>query len=130
MSLFSCSHDEPYDEMLSLYEDLLENGANTNVQDKHGRTPLHHVVTELFESSFAISDDDIQIIKLLLKYKADPNAQDKHGRTAIMCFEPSRIRYCYKYLIFDALRDLTNLNIKDAEGRTFDDKYWKIVIEE
>jgi hypothetical protein len=68
MSLFSYSHNEPYYEMLSLFENLLEcNKADPNEQDDDGMTPLHHVVTELFESSWCVSDDDIKIFKLLQK---------------------------------------------------------------
>lgn len=125
MSLFSYSHNEPYYEMLSLFENLLEcNKADPNEQDDDGMTPLHHVVSELFESSWCVSDDDIKIIKLLLKYKANPNIQDRWGRTPIMCFEPDSIRYCNKYLIFDALKDITDMSLKD------NDKYWRIKLEE
>jgi hypothetical protein len=33
-------------------------------------------------------------------------------------------------MIFDILRNVTNLELKDNNGRTFNDKYWKINIEE
>ena len=41
-----------------------------------------------------------------------------------MCFEPDSIRYCNKYLIFDALKDITDMSLKD------NDKYWQIKLEE
>ena len=129
MSLFDYSHYEPYEEMLSKYIELLERGEDPNERDENGNTVLHKVVSEMFESSCAITEDDIKIIKLLLENNADTNAQDRRGRTPIMCFDSS-IRYSNKYLIFDILRDKTDLEIKDEEGRTFNDKYWEIKIEE
>lgn len=132
MSFFYYVHGDPYDEMLSLFEELLEDkNADPNEKNDDGMTPLHHIATELFEAScIAVTDDDIYFIKLLLKHGANPNIQDNKGRTPIMCFDPENTRYCNAYIIFDALRDITDLSIKDKKGETFNDKYWKIKLEE
>lgn len=132
MSLFTYIHGEPYDEMLSLFEELLEEQkVDPNEKNEEGMTPLHHIATELFEAScIAVTDDDIYLIKLLLKHGANPNSQDKYGRTPIMCFDPENSRYCNTHMIFDILRDITDLTLKDNNGNTFNDKYWKIKIEE
>lgn len=52
---------------------LLEHGANPNIQDDIGQTPLHIVVLR--------RHDDI--IPLLMKYHADPNIKDKFGETPL-----------------------------------------------
>jgi ankyrin repeat protein len=128
MSFFNYIHGESCEEMISLLE---EQNVNPNEKNKYGMTPLHHVATELFEAScMSVTDDDIYLIKLLLKHGADPNIQDNFGRTPIMCFDPENTRYCNTYMIFDILRNITNLELKDNNGRTFNDKYWEIKIEE
>lgn len=128
MSLFNYIHGESHDEMISLLD---EQNVDPNEKNEDGMTPLHHVTTELFEAlCIAVTDDDIYIIKLLLKHGADPNIQDNLGRTPIMCFDPENIRYCNTYMIFDVLRNVTDLELKDNKGRTFNDKYWEINIEE
>ena len=130
MSLFDYTHDN-HDEMVSLFQELLsEKKVDPNETNEHGMTPLHHVVTELFDSDFTVHKDDMYIIKVLLEHGANPDIQDKWGRTPIMCFEPKKVRYCNKYMIFDALRDCTNLTLKDKKGKTFHDNYWKITVEE
>lgn len=48
---------------------LIENGANINIQDSVGRTPLY----------FALSNDRFKIAILLLDLDADPNIGDKVG---------------------------------------------------
>lgn len=54
-------------------EFLIQNGADPNVKDSHGWTPLHRAV--LWEH--------IQIVKLLLRSNADPNAADEDGFTPL-----------------------------------------------
>ena len=129
MSLFDYDHDR-HSQCVSLFEELLEKNADPNQTDENGMTPLHHVVTTLFDTSFGIDLEQVDIIQLLLEYGANPSAQDKWGRTPIMCFEPQHVRYCNKYMIFDALRDRTDLELQDKKGQTFHDKYWKIKMEE
>lgn len=52
---------------------LLAVGANPNVRDKHGRTPLHRVAAG-GDSVYAAD-----IVSLLLRSGADPNARDLNG---------------------------------------------------
>jgi len=50
---------------------LLAAGANPNVKDLDGKTPLH----------IAAEQCNADIAELLLKHGADPNARDEHGFT-------------------------------------------------
>lgn len=58
---------------LNILEYLLDNGANINVQDKNGHTPLH----------VAISQNDIEVIEMLLERRIKINTQTKVGNTAM-----------------------------------------------
>jgi len=52
---------------------LLSKGANPNIQNRLGETPLHQ----------AADNDQYKIAELLLKYKSDPNIQQNDGDTAL-----------------------------------------------
>ena len=52
---------------LAATEFLLDLGADPNLQDKDGRSPLHQ----------AVDNSQIKLLKLLLKNKADPNLFQK-----------------------------------------------------
>jgi ankyrin repeat protein len=52
---------------------LLEHGADPNIKNKDGITPLHWAV---FKSGV-----HVEVVKLLLEHGADPNIQNKKGRT-------------------------------------------------
>lgn len=56
-----------------IVEYLLQNGADPNVKDAHGWTPLHRAV--LWEH--------VLIVKLLLNAGVDPNAADDDGYTPL-----------------------------------------------
>jgi hypothetical protein len=58
----------------ALVEQLLEQHAAVNIQDKYGKTPLMYAA--------AMGAEDI--VKVLLSTGANPNIQDKNGRTALM----------------------------------------------
>jgi hypothetical protein len=51
----------------------LEEGADPNIRDRDGNTPLH----------FAASKGCAEVARLLLEHGADPNAQDKSGETPL-----------------------------------------------
>ena len=53
--------------------ELLAAGADPNVRDKDGRTPLHQ----------AVLGNSVGLIGLLLEAKADVNAADAHGWTPL-----------------------------------------------
>lgn len=55
-------------------KDLLKHGADPNIQDEHGLTPLMR----------AVNYNHIENVKDLLKHGADPNIQDQHGLTPLM----------------------------------------------
>ena len=55
---------------------LIEHGANVNLQDKYGRSALHHAVHG--------SDASLEILKCLIEIGADVNARTKIKRTPLM----------------------------------------------
>ena len=83
---------------------LLEYGANPNLKDVSGQTPLH----------LAIVDDKIEIVKLLLEYLVDYNLKDNLGNTPlILAIKKNRIEIVELLLQYGA-----DLNLKDDEGRS------------
>jgi ankyrin repeat protein len=60
---------------------LLNKGANVNIQNRIGKTPLINTVSS---SSVGTTEQRMKMIDLLLKYGADVNIQDHNGNTAII----------------------------------------------
>ncbi|MBE5867048.1 MAG: hypothetical protein E7292_12805 [Lachnospiraceae bacterium] len=60
---------------------LLENGADVNAMDHHGKTPLVYVI----HKNDYNSDETLQaeIVKLLLEYGADPDIRGLYNETAL-----------------------------------------------
>lgn len=92
---------------------LIANGANVNVVDKEGRTPLF----------YSKSADNID---LLLKHGADINHQDNFGNTLIMHCAQNKKNSFVKYLVTlydDNWLLLCNPNIANKEGKGLLDIY-------
>ncbi|MBO4533308.1 MAG: ankyrin repeat domain-containing protein [Treponema sp.] len=84
---------------------LLENNANTSVQDSSGATPLHE----------AIRYGNLDIARMLLDAGANINAKDNLGKTPIMLIIPkAKITETYQLLI----RYKADLNQADTYGDT------------
>ena len=84
---------------------LLENNANTSVQDSSGATPLHE----------AVRYGNLDIAKMLLDAGANINAKDNLGKTPIMLIIPrDKIEETYNLLI----RYRADLNQADTYGDT------------
>ena len=84
---------------------LLQHGANPNLTDVSGNTPLH----------WAAQVGEIDGVQTLLKHHANINVQDKQGRTALMlCVE-----YANKGdMIRELLKQGANTHLKDLRGVT------------
>jgi ankyrin repeat protein/serine/threonine protein kinase len=83
---------------------LLEYGANPNLKDVSGQTPLH----------LAIVDDKIEIVKLLLEYLVDYNLKDNLGNNPLtLAIKKNRIEIVELLLQYGA-----DVNLKDDEGRS------------
>ena len=60
--------------------DLLSNGANPNVKDDRGRTPLHHAAYYGY----------VENVQALLDAGADPNARDNEGWSRLNAADSGR----------------------------------------
>ncbi|CAB0033535.1 unnamed protein product [Trichogramma brassicae] len=93
----------------NLAELLLRKGANANLADKHGETPLHIVCMG--------KRDDYDSAKMLFDLSNEPlqvDARDKKGSTALN----SAARRGHKNLVRLMLRKGANPNIANARGST------------
>src|SRR5262249_33806443 len=93
---------------------LLESGANPNIKDNDGRTPLHYAVSDKHEAK----------ITSLLKHKAKLDIQDKDGKTplhyAVDTTYDSKGNMCLPKieLIKMLLEEGATPNIKDNRNKT------------
>jgi cytohesin len=83
---------------------LLKEGADPNVRDEKGRTPLHH----------AVKDNRLDIVKLLVESGADVNAPDNYGLTPLHY----AVHSGYEKLVDFLLRHGADPNAKDIGGYT------------
>mmetsp|Transcript_10326 Transcript_10326/g.29481 ORF Transcript_10326/g.29481 Transcript_10326/m.29481 type:complete len:1176 (-) Transcript_10326:365-3892(-) len=67
------ANDHPSNMALAVAECLTLNGASLNMQDSHGRTPMHYA---------ALSDAGSSFVALLISKKANAEISDHLGRTA------------------------------------------------
>lgn len=67
---------------------LLEHGAQVNVSQQAGWTPLHE----------AAASGNVDLLRLLLSYGADPNARSEDGRTPIQMAEARNHRLAVEIL--------------------------------
>ena len=59
---------------------LLQHGANPNMEDNEGNTPLHTLLLERDDNN---NDNDVLILQLLLKLGADTSARNKNHGTPL-----------------------------------------------
>ena len=57
-------------------------GADPNIQNKDGITPLHDAAS-YSRLNIALKYDPLEVVKLLLEHGADPNIQNKDGSTPL-----------------------------------------------
>lgn len=84
---------------------LLDYGANPNIGDSEGETPLHR----------AVSRDEPNIVSLLLSYGADINALDLNGATPLFYDSEENTTQIRDML----LNDKTDYHIVTKEGKSF-----------
>jgi len=84
---------------------LLEHGADPNIQNKDGMTPLH----------FATERGSPEVVKLLLEHGADPNIQENKFGWTPLHYAVSRCHVDVVRVLLDHGADLT---IRDNKGMT------------
>jgi ankyrin repeat protein len=91
---------------LSMVEYLLQKGANVNVTNKMGSTPLHKAAICQFEP--------IAMVKLLLKHGGDANIKNKAGLYPEMLCQDSKLK---EIILNDCKIDLKVEVPKQLHGR-------------
>ena len=84
---------------------LIERGANINLQDAHGRTPLHLACNSHLDSHHVC-------IEYLLRNRANPNIQDSFCRSPLHIAAAAECVECVRMLI----NHNANPNVKDSNG--------------
>ena len=56
---------------------LVASGADLNMPDNHGETPLMHAMSR--------GDDNLELVEYLIAHGADVNAKDAEGATVLSC---------------------------------------------
>ena len=89
---------------------LLEFGAQVNIRDGHGKTPLQH-------ACFNTNKDMLDMVRMLLDYGADPDIPDAISHVGMTCLHIA-VLYSRMELAELLLSRGASLDIKNAQGKT------------
>ena len=66
---------------------LARAGADINIQDEHGTTPLHHAVDIAIDGAIQNDEEsfDWTVVGVFLTLGADPQIRDRRGKTVFDC---------------------------------------------
>ncbi len=80
-SAIACAGEN--DETGEIVRALVHAGANVNIQDESGRTPLHQAVDVAIDGTIqqGLSEIDWTVVGVLLELGADPSIPDNDGKT-------------------------------------------------
>ena len=101
---------------LEIIQILLENGADVNLPDNFGWTPL----------MFAVEYSNLEIVRLLLNKNADVNSINKDGLTVLMIAAQKSSKECNPTSVYlEAIKILLKkgdyVNVINKENKTFYD---------
>ena len=99
-SAIACAGEN--DEIGNIVRALAAAGAQLNIQDEYGQTPLHHAVDVAIDGMIQDNLDEIDwtVVGVFLELGADPNITDKTGKTI------SDVATAYGYSAKRSLNDL------------------------
>lgn len=92
---------------------LLDKGANPNIQNDDGTTPLLYALR--LNANSEIVEPNYEMVELLLKYDADPNIQNDDGKTPLLYILHRNANYELVELLLEYGADP---NIQDDFGTT------------
>ena len=95
-------HQATQDGLIEKVERMVKQGADVNMRDDYGRTPLH----------IASAENHNIDMRVLIDLGADINAQDNQGRTPLMYAAADGKRNAVALLV----SKLANVNIEDVDG--------------
>ena len=104
-----------------LVEILIKKGASINLQDRYGRTALHHACWSPEYDQNNKKKEILNCIQLLLDNNADARLQTIGGYTALMYFVDYWKITGNSFPIFQKLTIASNLNSKNKYNQTAHD---------
>jgi len=105
-------HVATYAGRIEICKSLLEAGADVNVKNQKGATPL----------LVGLSRGTIACVPTLLAYGADVNSRDMQGRTALMFLAMyGENDVVAQSVLHEVLANVANVDARDANGKTAED---------
>ncbi len=96
---------------------LVERGADVNMRDQKGDTPLHMVEPRVYDSMGPLEAIRHKTIELLVSKGADIGARNNRGQTPLHLYV-NRYRGCFEETIDLCISKGADVNAKDNDGYT------------